>query len=132
MRSFARGGGSGAGANGDGHARSGRNLDGDESRSYGGGPRGLREKVARLRDLAIELLSEIGSLEARAPGGVARDGYGHLRDEMKRLEVELITRTLKEAGWNQAAAARRLGLRPTTLFCKIKSHGIDVMKPREP
>src|ERR687887_2742363 len=99
MRSFARGGGSGAGANGDGHARSGRNLDGDESRSYGGGPRGLREKVARLRDLAIELLSEIESSGACAPGGAARDGCGRLREEVDRLEVELITRALKESGW---------------------------------
>jgi transcriptional regulator with GAF, ATPase, and Fis domain len=128
MRSFARGGGSGAGANGDGRARSGRSRDGVEGRYYASRLRGLHRKVALLKDLAIELLSEIESLEARA----ARDDCGHLRDEMKRLEVELITCALKEAGWNQAAAARRLGLRPTTLFCKIKSHGIDVMKPREP
>src|SRR5205085_9802523 len=110
MRSLAHGDRNGAGANGSGHARSRLSPRGGGGGRRAEGLVGLRAKVARLRDLAIELLSEIEALEAGAGGVAGANGSGHLRDEVGRLEVKLITRALKEAGWNQAAAARRLGL----------------------
>jgi transcriptional regulator with GAF, ATPase, and Fis domain len=90
----------------------------------------LHGRATLLKDLAIKLLSEIESLVTEEPGVAAAPGCLH--DEVERFEVELITKALEGAGWNQAAAARRLGLRPTTLFYKIKRHGIDVTKPPRP
>ena len=132
MRSLAHGDGNGAGTNGNGHARSRLSPRGEGGGNRPEGLEGLRAKVARLSDLAIELLSEIEASEACVNGGAFVEPCGQLREEVERLEVKLITTALKEAGWNQAAAARRLGLNPNTLFYKIKSHGIDAMKPREP
>jgi transcriptional regulator with GAF, ATPase, and Fis domain len=87
----------------------------------------LRRKVILLKELAIELLSEMEVLQlsdAREDGA----DRGCLRDKVDRLEVELITRALREADWNQAEAARRLGIKPNTLSYKIKCHGIDLIK----
>lgn len=108
-------------------ARSENRTDDYSNINLAGKLEALHSRAALLKDLAIQLLSEIESLVTDEPGVVAAPGCLH--DEVERFEVELITKALEGAGWNQAAAARRLGLRPTTLFYKIKRHGIDVTKP---
>jgi len=47
-----------------------------------------------------------------------------LRATLRRLETELILDALREAGWNQTKAARRLGLPRRTLVHKLRKLGI--------
>lgn len=47
--------------------------------------------------------------------------------EQKGREQEVLMQALKEAGGNKAEAARRLGMSRTTLWKKLKQHGIDVV-----
>jgi two-component system response regulator AtoC len=48
-----------------------------------------------------------------------------LDEKMARLEREAILRTLEETGWNQTRAAKRLGLKRSSLQYKMKRHGLD-------
>ena len=47
-----------------------------------------------------------------------------LRERLRRHEAELILQALREAGWNQTEAARRLKLPRRTLVYKLKTLGI--------
>ena len=47
-----------------------------------------------------------------------------LRERLLRHEAELILQALREAGWNQSEAARRLKLPRRTLVYKLKTLGI--------
>jgi transcriptional regulator with GAF, ATPase, and Fis domain len=49
---------------------------------------------------------------------------GDFRTRMERLEAELLTHALREAGWNQTEAARQLSMPLRTLVYKIRMHGI--------
>jgi len=49
-----------------------------------------------------------------------------LDSEVKRIEVDLICAALKQSHGLQNKAARLLRIKPTTLFMKIRRHGIDV------
>lgn len=49
---------------------------------------------------------------------------GTFKERMEKLEVEVLIGALREAGWNQTEAARRLGMPLRTLQYKIKQHGI--------
>ena len=49
-----------------------------------------------------------------------------LDNEVKRIEVDLICAALKQSRGLQNKAARLLRIKPTTLFMKIRRHGIDV------
>jgi transcriptional regulator with GAF, ATPase, and Fis domain len=49
-----------------------------------------------------------------------------LDDEVKRVEVDLICAALKQSHGLQNKAAQLLRIKPTTLFMKIRRHGIDV------
>jgi transcriptional regulator with GAF, ATPase, and Fis domain len=49
---------------------------------------------------------------------------GDFRTRMERLEAEVLTQALREAGWNQTEAARQLQMPLRTLVYKIKMHGI--------
>jgi transcriptional regulator with GAF, ATPase, and Fis domain len=82
---------------------------------------GIRCKISRLRALAEALLAEISRLEAEL-GPV--EAVGALPDEVHRLEASLIWVALAESGWNRAEAARRLGLKPTTLQYKLRQYGL--------
>lgn len=54
-------------------------------------------------------------------------------EEVRRFEIALIKRALKQTNGNQAGAARLLGLNQPTLHGKIKQYGIraDVVTYRE-
>jgi two-component system, NtrC family, response regulator AtoC len=47
-----------------------------------------------------------------------------LRERLKRHEADLIVEALRQAGWNQTEAARRLKLPRRTLVYKLRALGI--------
>jgi DNA-binding NtrC family response regulator len=49
-----------------------------------------------------------------------------LDNEVKRVEVDLICAALRQSRGLQNKAAQLLRIKPTTLFMKIRRHGIDV------
>jgi two-component system response regulator AtoC len=49
-----------------------------------------------------------------------------LDNEVKRVEVDLICAALRQSHGLQNKAAQLLRIKPTTLFMKIRRHGIDV------
>ena len=95
--------------------------------------RPARNRVQRLADLAHILVREAETL---ASDKTFTDESNKLRslnmaegidfyDEVTRFEVSLIKLALERAGRNQAAAARLLHIKPTTLNFKIKLYGIE-------
>ncbi|MDQ1638684.1 MAG: hypothetical protein QOF62_2023 [Pyrinomonadaceae bacterium] len=95
--------------------------------------RPARNRVQRLADLAQILLREA---EALASDKTFTEESNKLRtmniaegidfyDEVTQFEINLIKLALERAGRNQAAAARLLHIKPTTLNFKIKLYGIE-------
>jgi transcriptional regulator with GAF, ATPase, and Fis domain len=77
-----------------------------------------------LREAALTVLREVESLASRQPN---RDEQQlGLQEEVQRYEIELIKRALHRTRGNQRRAARLLGVKVTTLNCKIKRFGISV------
>ena len=92
-----------------------------------------RNRVQRLADLARTLLREA---EMLASDKAFTEESNNLRtmsvsegidfyDEVVRFETNLIKLALERTGRNQAAAARLLHIKPTTLNFKIKLYGIE-------
>ena len=92
-----------------------------------------RNRVQRLADLARILLREAETL---ASDKAFTEESNKLRtmtvsegidfyDEVVRFETNLIKLALERTGRNQAAAARLLHIKPTTLNFKIKLYGIE-------
>jgi len=92
-----------------------------------------RNRVQRLADLARTLLREAETL---ASDKAFTEESNKLRtmnvsegidfyDEVVRFEKNLIMLALERTGRNQAAAARLLHIKPTTLNFKIKLYGIE-------
>ena len=92
-----------------------------------------RNRVQRLADLARTLLREAETL---ASDKAFTEESNKLRtmnisegidfyDEVVRFEINLIKLALERTGRNQAAAARLLHIKPTTLNFKIKLYGIE-------
>jgi transcriptional regulator with GAF, ATPase, and Fis domain len=97
------------------------------------GDRPTRNRVQRLADLAYTLLREAETL---ASDKTFTEESNKLRtlniaegidfyDEVTRFEISLIKLALERTGRNQAAAARLLHIKPTTLNFKIKLYGIE-------
>lgn len=76
-----------------------------------------------LREAALTLLREVESLATRHPQNNSRLG---LQQEVQRYESELIRQALQRTGGNQRRAAKLLGVKVTTLNCKIKRLGIQL------
>ena len=75
-----------------------------------------------LREAALTLMREVESLASRQePGDDQKLG---LQQEVQRYESELIRHALQRTGGNQRRAAKLLGVKVTTLNCKIKRLGI--------
>ena len=70
-----------------------------------------------LREAALTLLREVESLANRHPQNNSKLG---LQQEVQRYESELIRQALQRTGGNQRRAAKLLGVKVTTLNCKIK------------
>ena len=92
-----------------------------------------RNRVQRLADLARTLLREAETL---ASDKAFTEESNKLRtmtvsegidfyEEVVRFETNLIKLALERTGRNQAAAARLLHIKPTTLNFKIKLYGIE-------
>jgi transcriptional regulator with GAF, ATPase, and Fis domain len=92
-----------------------------------------RNRVQRLADLAHTLLREAETLASDKAFTEESDRLRTMSiaegvdfyDEVTRFEIGLIKLALERAGRNQAAAARLLHIKPTTLNFKIKLYGIE-------
>ena len=78
--------------------------------------------IDTLREAAITLLREVESLASQQEPAPARLG---LQEEVQRYESELIREALQRTRGNQRRAAKLLGVKVTTLNCKIKRLGIQ-------
>jgi DNA-binding NtrC family response regulator len=75
-----------------------------------------------LREAALTLLREVESLASQQ--GPPEDQKLGLHEEVQRYESELIRNALQRTRGNQRRAAQLLGVKVTTLNCKIKRLGI--------
>jgi DNA-binding NtrC family response regulator len=73
---------------------------------------------------AADLPKEITGLSAEVARAFG-DPNLSLDEKMGRLEREAILQTLQETGWNQTQAAKRLGLKRSSLQYKMKRHGLE-------
>ena len=79
--------------------------------------------INTLREAAMTLLREVESLASQQePPTSQRLG---LQEEMQRYESELIRDALQRTRGNQRRAAKLLGVKVTTLNCKIKRLGLQ-------
>ena len=79
--------------------------------------------INTLREAAMTLLREVESLASQQePPTTQRLG---LQEEMQRYESELIRDALHRTRGNQRRAAKLLGVKVTTLNCKIKRLGLQ-------
>ncbi len=79
-----------------------------------------------LREAALTVLREVDSLTSRETNGNRKFG---LQEEVQRYESELIRNALQRTRGNQRRAAQLLGVKVTTLNCKIKRLGISLDEP---
>jgi transcriptional regulator with GAF, ATPase, and Fis domain len=78
----------------------------------------LDSRLEALRDVALNLLNEVESLQRAQPPHP--DRKLSLHDEVRQFEIDLIRTTLDRTNGNQTRAARLLGVNLTTLNTKIK------------
>jgi DNA-binding NtrC family response regulator len=77
-----------------------------------------------VREAALALLREVDSLRrTHQPNNGSKLA---LHEEVQRYEIELIRRALRRTRGNQRRAAQLLGVKVTTLNCKIKRFGISL------
>src|SRR4030095_6152234 len=77
-----------------------------------------------LREAAVSLLRGVESLTSSRPPECERKRG--LQEEVQRYEIELICEALQRTRGNQRRAAKLLGVKVTTLNCKIKRFGIPI------
>ena len=84
-------------------------------------------RIEALKTLTKLLLHEVESLEEIAPSkNILNAGAViNLNDQVQRYEVTLICKALLEAQGNQSKAAKKLGVKNTTLHAKIRRYEID-------
>ena len=85
-----------------------------------------------LREAALTLLREVETLTRQQEPEI--NGKLGLQEEVQRYESELIRHALQRTHGNQRRAAKLLGVKVTTLNCKIKRLGIQmetILKPGE-
>ena len=75
-----------------------------------------------LREAALTLLREVETLATQQEPQI--NGKLGLQEEVQRYESELIREALLRTRGNQRRAAKLLGVKVTTLNCKIKRLGI--------
>lgn len=83
----------------------------------------VRHNLDNLREAALTVLKELESLTNSQSEPDRKLG---LQEEVQRYEIELIQNALHKTRGNQRQAAKLLGVKVTTLNCKIKRYGIDV------
>lgn len=98
----------------------------DDSVSHEAPPRAsdtALRNLNSLREAALTVLREVDLLTSRQPNHEQKLG---LQEEVQRYEIELIRSALQRTRGNQRRAARLLGVKVTTLNCKIKRFGISI------
>lgn len=83
----------------------------------------LESRLEALREVALNLLNEVESLQRAQPPHP--DRKLRLHDEVQQFEIDLIRTTLDRTNGNQTRAARLLGVKLTTLNTKIKRYQIS-------
>jgi len=78
-----------------------------------------------LREAALTLMREVESLATLQEPQTNGNGKLVLQEEVQRFESELIRQALQRTHGNQRRAAKLLGVKVTTLNCKIKRLGIQ-------
>ena len=86
----------------------------------------LNYNLNTLREAALTVLRELDSLTSRQTNGHRKFD---LQEEVHRYEIELIKNALQRTRGNQRRAAQLLGVKVTTLNCKIKRFGISIDEP---
>ena len=83
------------------------------------------ESILKLRRLIAALMNEVESMEERsiAPPQANSESIDFY-EEIKRFEIALIKRALRQTNGHQVLAARLLNLNPTTLHAKIKQYDL--------
>lgn len=81
-----------------------------------------RHNLDNLREAALTVLKELDSLTNQSEP----ERKLGLQEEVQRYEIELIRNALQRTRGNQRRAAKLLGVKVTTLNCKIKRYGITV------
>jgi DNA-binding NtrC family response regulator len=82
-----------------------------------------------MKNVALALISERATqAHEPAPGAKPPDAPAEMSfyDEVRRFEIGLITRALRQTHGKQTAAARLLGLKVTTLNAKMKQYRMRV------
>ncbi len=95
-------------------------------------PEASRNVNSRLRELVLQLLQEVQTIEACSPGeelpAQNLEGGIDFYDEVKRFEIGLIKRALRTTAGHQSRAAKLLNLKVSTLNAKIKHYDLHVME----
>jgi DNA-binding NtrC family response regulator len=79
--------------------------------------------LSGLREAAVTLLREVELLASLQPQTNHKRG---LQEEVQRYETELIREALLRTHGNQRRAAKLLGVKVSTLNCKIKRLRIEL------
>ena len=99
------------------------------------GERGSETSAEQQAGRSARLLKEVSVALAAAAEVLVTASLPDLSDglnfyhEVRRFEIDLIRRALRQTGGNQARAARLLQLKHTTLHAKIKQYKISVTNP---
>ena len=83
--------------------------------------------IESLREAALTLLREVETLASRQE--TQNNEKLALQEEVARFESDLIRQALQRTHGNQRRAAQLLGVKVTTLNCKIKRLGIQADPP---
>lgn len=90
-------------------------------------PNLVGNRIEVLKTLTKLLLHEVESLEEIAPAKNMPNAEAivNLNDQVQRYEVTLICKALLESQGNQRKAAKKLGMKCSTLHAKIRRYEID-------
>jgi transcriptional regulator with PAS, ATPase and Fis domain len=83
-----------------------------------------KERLIRPEDLP-ERVRRCGTGEPSLTSATAAPRAGNLRLALAETERQVIAEALRSAGGNKAKAARTLGIHRTSLYEKMKTHGLD-------
>jgi DNA-binding NtrC family response regulator len=86
----------------------------------------IGNRIEALKALTKLILHEVESLEEISPSKPLenKEVAINLPDKVQRYEVNLIRNALISANGNQSKAAKKLGMKTTTLHAKIKRYDI--------
>ena len=91
--------------------------------------RALKQSIDAMQTAAFALLRAAGLIETAVFSGSVR--HINFFDEVRRFEISLIQRALREVDFNQARASQILGINKTTLNSKIKQYNIPLDKNKD-